>query len=95
MSEAHRLAGHIGALLLAWYALIPPLVGGAVALQAPLSQWEQVRAFDSAEACEKQMTAYARQVAEQTDNAARTRYRQVEYVRCVAASDPRLRQRAP
>lgn len=75
-----------------WYALIPPLSDGHVDARAPLAQWEQVRAFDSAEECEKLTMAYARQFAEQTDNAARARYRQVQYVRCVSVSDPRLRE---
>ena len=79
-------------LLLAWYALIPPVVGGVVVPQASLGQWEQIRAFDTAEDCEKRMTAYARQFADQTDNAMRARYKQVQYVRCVSAADPRLRE---
>lgn len=82
-------------VVIAWYALIPPLSGGDVDARAPLARWEQVRAFDSAEACEKQMTAYARQMAEQTDNAAKAHYRQVRYVRCVSAVDPRLREHSP
>ena len=77
--------------MLAWYALIPPLVGGQVAPGAPLAQWEQIRAFDQAEQCEKMMIAYAQQAAAQTDNAARARARQVQYVRCVWAGDPRLK----
>lgn len=80
-----------GALMLAWYALIPPLVGGAVEVRAPLGQWEQIRAFDTAEECERMMSGYAKQMGEQPDNAARARYRQVQHVRCVSAADPRLR----
>lgn len=72
-----------------WYALIPPASGG---ISTPLAQWEQVRAFDSAEQCEQRMMAYARQFADQTDNAARVRYQRVQYMRCVSAADPRLRE---
>lgn len=79
-------------LAIAWYALMPPLSGGLVDVRAPLAQWEQMRAFDSAEECEKMMMAYARQFADQTDNATRIRYRQIQYVRCVSASDVRLRE---
>ena len=81
------------ALLLqaAWYALVPPTSGSQVDLRAPLTRWEQLRAFDSAEACEKMTLAYAAQARAQTDNAARARTQQVEYVRCVHVADPRLR----
>ena len=79
------------ALALAWYALIPPMAGEVVNARAPLAQWEQMRAFDTAEECEKVVTAYAAKMTGQTDNAARARYRQVQYVRCIHASDLRLR----
>lgn len=82
----------LGIALLAWYALLPPLVGGQVDPMARLSRWEQLRAFDTAEDCEKMTTSYARQMAAQTDNAVRQAFRQVQYVRCVSASDPRLRE---
>lgn len=75
-----------------WYALIPPLMpDGRVDLAAPLARWEQLRAFDTADACEKVAITYAQQLADQTDAIARARYRQVQYVRCVSAADPRLR----
>ena len=77
----------IAMALIAWYAMIPPATG----LRAPLSSWEQLRAFDSAEECEKMAIAYAKQAAAQTDNAARNRFSRVEYVRCVHVSDSRLR----
>ena len=77
--------------VLAWYALIPPVVGGQVAPGAPLAQGAQIRAVDRAEECEKMMLAYAQQAAAQTDNADRARARQVQYVRCISASDPRLK----
>ena len=34
--------------------------------------------------------AYVRQAFEQTDNAARARVRQLEHVRCIHITDPRL-----
>ena len=74
----------------AWYALLPPMVAGRPDPAAPLARWEQLRAFDSAEACEKMTLAYVRQAVEQTDNAARARVRHLEYVRCVHITDPRL-----
>lgn len=78
--------------VLAWYALLPPLVGGQVDPTARLSRWEQLRAFDTAEDCEKMTTAYQKKMAAQTDNAVRQQFRQVQYVRCVHVSDPRLRE---
>ena len=78
------------ALLLAWYALMPPLIGGVVVPQAPLGRWEQIRAFDTAEQCEKQMMAYVQQIAAATDNATLAQYGRVRYVRCIYAADPRL-----
>ena len=75
----------------AWYALLPPLGADRPDPTAPLGRWEQLRAFDSAEACERMTIAYARQIAAQTDNTARARATQVPYVRCVHAADPRLR----
>jgi len=78
--------------LLGWYALVPPLSGDRVNATAPLGTWEHLRAFDSAEQCEKLMMEYARRAASQTDNKARTLARQVERVRCIHSADPRLRQ---
>ena len=75
----------------AWYALLPPLVADRPDQTAPLGRWEQLRAFDSADACEKMTLAYGRQALEQTDNAARARMRQLKHVRCVHVADPRLR----
>ena len=79
-------------VLLGWYALVPPLAGDRVNPLAPLGTWEQLRAFDSAEQCEKLMMEYARRSASQTDNMARTLARQVGRVRWVHSADPRLRQ---
>ena len=78
-------------LFLAWYAIIPPVMAGAVDARVPIGQWEQVRAFDKAEDCERVMGKYAAEMAAQTDNAAQERHRRVQYVRCVSASDPRLK----
>lgn len=79
-------------LVLAWYALIPPLAGDLVDVRAPLGQWEQLWAFDAAQECERVATTYARQIEAQTDNVARARYQRVQYIRCVSAADPRLRE---
>ena len=78
-------------VLLGWYALVPPLAGDRVNPLAPLGTWEHLRAFDSAEQCEKLMMEYTRQAASQTDNKARILVRQVERVRCIHSTDPRLR----
>jgi len=48
---------HAAALaLVGWYLLVPPLTSGTVLRNAPLSQWEQVKSFDTADACEKNVT---------------------------------------
>ena len=78
-------------VVLGWYALVPPVAGEGVNSLAPLGMWEQIRAFDSAEQCEKLMMEYARQAMSQTDNKARLLTRQVERVRCIHSTDPRLR----
>lgn len=76
------------AWMLAWYALIPPLAAdGEVDPRAPLSRWEQLRAFDTAEACEQTTMGYVRRLADGGDFAT---YRQAQYARCIHASDPRL-----
>ena len=74
-------------LLLAWYALIPPLVGGLPDAMASLARWEQLRAFDSAEACEQMTMAYAKRLLDEGDHA---NFSRAQHVRCVHVSDPRL-----
>lgn len=81
------------AWLIGWYALIPPLghLGAGADRLAPLARWEQIRAFDTAEACEQMAMGYAKRLAGQLDDeGSRALYRQVQYVRCVHVSDPRL-----
>ena len=80
-------------VVLGWYALVPPLAGDRVNVSAPLGAWDQLRAFDTAEACETMMIGYAKQAAAQTDNQARLLARQVERVRCIHSADPRLMAR--
>lgn len=81
------------AWLIGWYALIPPLADGQVDQLAPMYRWEQVRAFDTAEACEQMAMGYAKRLAGQLDDeGSRALYRQVQYVRCVHVSDPRLEE---
>lgn len=69
------------ALLVGWYALVPPVSD----LGAPLAQWEHFRSFDTAKECEEMMIEYVRKIPKETPW-----YRQAERVRCIDTADKRL-----
>ena len=43
-----------------WYLMVPPLEGGQVKRDAPLSAWTQVQAFDAVSQCEESRTLWIR-----------------------------------
>ncbi len=87
---------HAGALaLVGWYLLQPPLSSpGKLDTSAPLSKWNQSKAYDSAAKCEDERLAVlnsyiAHPKAKDADWFTRLSYSS----RCVASDDPRLEEK--
>ena len=76
--------------LVGWYLMSPPLVRKQGTLQEdtaqPLSKWVQFRAFDSAQACEKDRDLILQ--AQKTINST-----EALSDRCIEADDPRLKEK--
>jgi hypothetical protein len=76
--------------LVGWYFLVAPVVGkdGQVHYDyaAPLSKWNQERAFDTADECE----AYRTQLLKASKGAG-TAATAILMDRCIASDDPRLK----
>jgi hypothetical protein len=78
---------HTAALALAgWYLMVPPMYGHhEIDGDAPLSEWQIVESFDTAEKC----SAY--EVKLKIRNSPRWRVKRVSLGACIASDDPRLK----
>jgi hypothetical protein len=92
-----------------WYLLIPsperplgehPRAGWGKAVEAPLSQWQQVGAFDSASECQRTLDRLWKQAEKALEKPEPDRHLRNEQVvaymqygsgRCVASDDPRMK----
>ena len=93
---------HAAALaLVGWYLIVPPLTSEKVLPNAPFSQWEQVKTFDTANACKKDMRFLAsifdseavKHAAAETGQAADLAVgkKRLDAAICISADDPRLK----
>lgn len=77
-----------------WYLMVPPGTGpyhaASLNLQAPLSQWEQFSAFDSASACENYRTSTIESLQKAPSEQNDANLRVYSNARCLASDDPRL-----
>lgn len=80
--------------LLGWYLMVPPPnVDRAKVFdsKAPLSQWEIVRAYDSAKACEFGKEQWEKRPVPKRDEDKKERWAMfLSGFRCIATDDPRL-----
>jgi hypothetical protein len=91
--------GHAAAFaLVGWYLMFPPEQAGTLKIedQTPISKWQSVRSFDSAQACMSAKVSEIRQseVSEetmQTDVARRNLHIKALASQCIATDDPRLK----
>jgi hypothetical protein len=83
-----------------WYLMVPPKVPTPKGLdrwltEAPLREWYQNRAFDSAEACERYLDGWKARTTKEFKRVANEEnrlFRNGAYLSsCVASDDPRLK----
>jgi hypothetical protein len=92
---------HAAALaLVGWYLMVAPSQGGKFYPDAPLSQWNQARSFETASKCEQ-----VRSIANQKfldkfalyDRDSLQKVDPSQYIdsisRCIATDDPRLKEK--
>jgi hypothetical protein len=91
---------HVGALGLfaAWYLLTPPFAPGdppgALQLNAPLNQWNQMDSSDTAAGCDEQRNNMVRMYRSGDMTSVTIQFKLLLYHSgvCVSSDDPRLRQ---
>lgn len=101
MKPSHTVA--LSLLALGWYLLVPPRsleAGSPVTAIPPLSQWQMLRSFDNAEACEGALTTLLKGLKQNLDKnpsdaKAAKQYAFASDARCVASDDPRLKEKVP
>jgi len=80
-----------------WYLLSPPKIPGVMEFdeQAPLMRWEQRRAFDSAEDCERHLDDWRGRAMDRfkLNGSIENKYSigLAIFSRCIASDDPRLK----
>ena len=91
---------HAAALaLVGWYLMIPPMYknNDEPDTSAPLSEWDQWRAFDSADLCEQARDFKAKQMEKKfkVDPKAQARWMKIFGLdsRCISTDDPRLKSK--
>ncbi len=78
-----------------WYLLAPPLEreGKRFMIEAPLSRYRQLGAFDSAAECEKVRVTSAPRSLKQSTPAEKALAEDLDtFTRCIATNDPRLQE---
>jgi hypothetical protein len=86
-------------LAVGWYLMLPPRPldpSSALSSIPPLNQWQTVRSFDTATACENALTITVQRLkkemdADPTNAAAAGKYGIAADARCIASDDPRLK----
>jgi hypothetical protein len=78
----------ISVVLAGWYLLIPQY--GKVL--APLGEWNQAGAFDSAKECEQMLKDVTQRAKERGKREDPDLLAVLPYARCIASDDPRSRQ---
>ena len=92
-----RHAAALG-LLGAWYLLTPPFAAGdppgALQLNAPLSQWNQMDSSDTASGCDEQRNNMVRMYSsgDMTSVAIQFKLWLYHNAVCISSADPRLRR---
>lgn len=84
---------HAAALaLMGWYLLIPPAtLPPNVSYRSPLSKWQTISAFDSADECQDFLTTFFQTSRQKAAlNLLEPAYRDFMFAKCVASDDPRL-----
>ena len=80
-----------------WYLLSPPKIPRVMEFdeKAPLERWEQHRAFDSAEDCERKLDGWRARAMDRfkLDGSIENKYLigSAIFSRCIASDDPRLK----
>jgi hypothetical protein len=90
---------HAAALaLVGWYLMVPPLIEiegkRKPNLDAPISEWQQVDSFDSADACKQRLDDRLREMRDSTFSNPSDRpvaIWQSQLGECIASDDPRLK----
>ena len=82
-----------GFALIAWYLIIPSSnLPPGVAYKAPLSKWQIVRGFDTADNCQDFLDSFFENSHQkQALNLLEPAYRDYMFAKCVATDDPRLK----
>lgn len=87
---------HAAALaLVSWYLMIPPsALPSGVAYKEPLSKWQIVRGFDTADDCNDFLsTFFEGSQQKQALNMLEPAYRDYMFAECIASDDPRLKEK--
>jgi len=81
--------------LVGWYLMIPSsTLPPGVAYKEPLSKWQIVRGFDTAEGCDDFLsTFFEGSQQKQALNMLEPAYRDYMFAQCVATDDPRLKEK--
>jgi hypothetical protein len=85
---------HAAALaLVGWYLMVPQSTLPAnVAYKRPLSTWQTIQAFDTAEECQDYLSTFFQRSREKAAlNMLEPAYRDFMFAQCVASDDPRLK----
>jgi hypothetical protein len=87
---------HTAALvLIGWYLIIPSSkLPPGVAYKEPLSKWQIVRGFDTADDCQDFLdTFFEDSHQKQALNLLEPAYRDYMFAECIASDDPRLKEK--
>lgn len=79
--------------LVGWYLMIPrSTLPANVAYKKPLSTWQTIQAFDTAEQCQDYLSNFFQRSREKAAlNMLEPAYRDFMFAQCVASDDPRLK----
>jgi hypothetical protein len=87
---------HAAALaLVGWYSIIPSsTLPPGVAYKEPLSRWQIVRGFDTADDCNDFLSSFFEDSRQkQALSLLEPAYRDYMFAECIASDDPRLKQK--
>lgn len=85
---------HAAALaLVGWYLMIPQsALPPNVAYKKPLSTWQTIQSFDTADECQDYLSDFFQRSREKAAlNMLEPAYRDFMFAQCVASDDPRLK----